>query len=41
MGLYDGDVVIWLRDIGQVYCILNVNKGFFFFIENINKIENK
>lgn len=40
-GSYDGDVVIWSRDTGQVYCILNANKGLLPFTENINKIETK
>lgn len=40
-GSYDGDVIIWSRDTGQVYCILNANKGLLPFTENINKIETK
>lgn len=40
-GSYDGDVIIWAKDTGQVYCTLNVNKGILPIMENMNKKEQK
>lgn len=40
-GSYDGDVIIWSRDTGQVYCTLNANKGIQPITENRNKMEHK
>lgn len=38
-GSYDGDVVVWSRHTGQVYCTLNANKGILPILEKINKVE--
>jgi WD40 repeat protein len=40
-GSYDGDVVVWYRHTGQVYCTLNANKGILPILEKMKKVEPK